>query len=231
MSNKFKHLYEFENFRLDAENPNLWCENKSIFLILIIFLTSFAYLNRRVNAVKPPENPQTAQTEAEQAYTRGKMILGKKNFENREEKAIDEFQNSVTSRSDFRTRLRRFERGLQRARQQSFRHRKFRLLRKSADGGGQISRIKSESGGRFFDSRLDKTPSRLRLDGRGKRSADGDKVESAKRGGASSSFAIADTARQTRRSVGGNPNRLRTRSGQRLHSRRTFPGARSPPRV
>lgn len=39
---------------------------------------------------------QSDGSEAAQAYTRGKMILGKKNVENREEKAIDEFQRAIS---------------------------------------------------------------------------------------------------------------------------------------
>lgn len=30
MSHNFKHFYEFEEFRLDAENPSLWRDNKLV---------------------------------------------------------------------------------------------------------------------------------------------------------------------------------------------------------
>jgi DNA-binding winged helix-turn-helix (wHTH) protein/Flp pilus assembly protein TadD len=69
----------------------------SIFLVSLLFLTSFAYWQRAGD--KPGKLPGTSSAqnaEAMQAYTRGKMILEKKMVENRVEKAIDEFQKAAT---------------------------------------------------------------------------------------------------------------------------------------
>ena len=65
-------------------------------VILVIFLTSFTYFRQNVKGAKPPENLPSTNSEAQAALTRGEMILQKRSVENREEKAIDEFQNAVT---------------------------------------------------------------------------------------------------------------------------------------
>ncbi len=68
----------------------------SVFLVSILFLTSFAFWWRAERSVKTPNKPPTQNAEAMQAYTRGKMILEKKMVENREEKAVDEFQKAIS---------------------------------------------------------------------------------------------------------------------------------------
>lgn len=68
----------------------------SVAIIFTAFLAGFVYLRHQVKADKQPENSQTANAEAKAAYTRGRMILARRSVENREEKAIDEFQNAVT---------------------------------------------------------------------------------------------------------------------------------------
>lgn len=85
----------FEITSAEKESPVRWILI-SVFLICVVFVTSFAYLRREIKPVSEPDNPQTANQEAKQAFTRGKMILARRNVENREEKAIDEFQNAVT---------------------------------------------------------------------------------------------------------------------------------------
>ena len=64
--------------------------------ILLSSLAGFAYLSRGEKSINP-SNIQSGQTsEAMQSYLRGKMILEKRSVENREEKAIDEFQKAVS---------------------------------------------------------------------------------------------------------------------------------------
>ncbi len=68
----------------------------SVFIVGILFLTSFAYFwpvekPAKASGAEPGQN-----SEAMQSYLRGKMILDKRSVENREEKAIDEFQRAVT---------------------------------------------------------------------------------------------------------------------------------------
>ena len=63
--------------------------------VLIFSLVGFAYFSRRESVAKLPSKPPSQTSEAMQSYLRGKMILDKRSVENREEKAIDEFQRSV----------------------------------------------------------------------------------------------------------------------------------------
>ena len=65
----------------------------SIFLVGVLFLTSFAYWWRTRPAPPVEDNPPS---EALRAYTRGKMILSNRTVAHREEKAIDEFQKAIT---------------------------------------------------------------------------------------------------------------------------------------
>jgi len=65
----------------------------SVLLVSILFVPSFAYLWR---GDKPATASQSENSEAMHAYTRGKMILAARNVENREEKAIEEFQKAIT---------------------------------------------------------------------------------------------------------------------------------------
>ena len=68
----------------------------SVFFVSILFLTSFALWFRTDKPAKPTKSASSENSEAMQAYTRGKMILAKKNSDSRTEKAIDEFQIAVT---------------------------------------------------------------------------------------------------------------------------------------
>ncbi len=68
----------------------------SVFLVSLLFLTSFALFWRGDKNPKSSKISQSENAEAMQAYTRGKMILEKRSAENREEKAIDEFQKAIT---------------------------------------------------------------------------------------------------------------------------------------
>ncbi len=64
-------------------------------VVLVLSLATFAYFSN-VDRSANLEVDQPAQTsEAMQSYLRGKMILDKRSVENREEKAIDEFQRAV----------------------------------------------------------------------------------------------------------------------------------------
>lgn len=65
-------------------------------VVLILTLASFAYLSKSEITEKAPVNPPPQTSEAMQSYLRGKMILDKRSVENREEKAIDEFQRAVS---------------------------------------------------------------------------------------------------------------------------------------
>lgn len=77
------------------KNPFRWIFS-SILLISLLFLTSFAIWWRSYETIEKTETTSTQNSDAMQAYRRGKMILEKKSVENREEKAIDEFQNAIT---------------------------------------------------------------------------------------------------------------------------------------
>lgn len=77
------------------EHPKRWIFI-SVVIIFASFLAGFVYFRQDVKADKQPKNSQAANVEAEAAFTRGKMILARRSVENREEKAIDEFQNAVT---------------------------------------------------------------------------------------------------------------------------------------
>lgn len=69
----------------------------SIFLVSLLFVTSFAFFWRGDRpAAKTSDVPPNENVEAMQAYQRGKMILEKRSVDKREEKAIDEFQKAVT---------------------------------------------------------------------------------------------------------------------------------------
>jgi tetratricopeptide (TPR) repeat protein len=64
------------------------------FVFSLAFLTSFIFWG--TNKIQSNQRQaQSADSEAMQAYTRGKMILQSKSVEGREEKAIDEFQKAV----------------------------------------------------------------------------------------------------------------------------------------
>lgn len=66
----------------------------SIVAVGVLGLTGFGYF---WNPAKPAKNLSPDQnTEAMQTYLRGKMILENRSVENREEKAIDEFERAVT---------------------------------------------------------------------------------------------------------------------------------------
>lgn len=67
-----------------------------VILVTVTFLTGFAVWWNGDKKTRTPGPPQTQNAEAKQAYTRGKMIIGKRNVEDREEKAIDEFQKAIT---------------------------------------------------------------------------------------------------------------------------------------
>lgn len=64
-----------------------------ILLVSILFVTSFAYFWR---AEIPSKASNGEVSDAMHAYTRGNMILAARNVEDREEKAIDEFQKAIT---------------------------------------------------------------------------------------------------------------------------------------
>lgn len=65
----------------------------SIFLLSLLFLTSLAFWWR---GDEKPRSLQNENAEAIQSYTRGKAILDDRDVQNREEKAIAEFQKAVT---------------------------------------------------------------------------------------------------------------------------------------
>ncbi len=64
--------------------------------VLVFSLVGFTYLSRGESAAKPSDYGPATTSEAMQSYLRGKMILDKRSVENREEKAIDEFQRAVS---------------------------------------------------------------------------------------------------------------------------------------
>jgi len=66
----------------------------SIFLASLIFLVSFVSL--RSDKTESHSDIQSNNPEATQAYSRGRMILATREVENREEKAILEFQRAIT---------------------------------------------------------------------------------------------------------------------------------------
>lgn len=63
--------------------------------VLVLSLAGFKYYSRVESATKASETQPAQTSEAMQSYLRGKMILDKRSVENREEKAIDEFQRAV----------------------------------------------------------------------------------------------------------------------------------------
>ena len=65
-------------------------------VVLVLSIATFAYLSRVANSAKASENAPPQTSEAMQSYLRGKMIIDKRSVENREEKAIDEFQRAVS---------------------------------------------------------------------------------------------------------------------------------------
>ncbi len=67
----------------------------SISVASLILLTSFAVFLRDEKSFGSPGNLQSNNPEATQAYNRGKMIMATREVENREEKAIVEFQRSI----------------------------------------------------------------------------------------------------------------------------------------
>jgi DNA-binding winged helix-turn-helix (wHTH) protein/Flp pilus assembly protein TadD len=68
----------------------------SIFLASLVFLTSFAAWLRDDKTANASGNSQSNNPEATQAYSRGRMIIATREVENREEKAILEFQRAIT---------------------------------------------------------------------------------------------------------------------------------------
>ncbi|HRH44964.1 MAG TPA: winged helix-turn-helix domain-containing protein, partial [Pyrinomonadaceae bacterium] len=66
----------------------------SIFILVLISLTTYAFWGRNDKTSSANQVPNS--NEAKQAYTRGKMILEDKDTPKRNEKAIDEFQKSIT---------------------------------------------------------------------------------------------------------------------------------------
>lgn len=64
-----------------------------IILISILFVSSFAYWLKSENSFSPKK---TDLNESTQAYLRGKTILEDRDVQNREEKAVAEFQKAVT---------------------------------------------------------------------------------------------------------------------------------------
>lgn len=78
-----------------AKSPTRWIF-ALVLLVGILCVTGLAYWSRSGKTVNLANTPENTTSEAMQAYTRGKMIMGKRNVENREEKAIDEFQKAVT---------------------------------------------------------------------------------------------------------------------------------------
>ncbi len=84
-----------EHYLVAQKSPKRWIL-VSIFLISLIFLTSFALWMGGDKTTNTSTGSQSNNPEAMQAYTRGKMILASKNVEKREEKAIDEFHRSIT---------------------------------------------------------------------------------------------------------------------------------------
>ena len=89
--------------QIDPDRPNQTIPQRSfrpIFAVVgiigLLFLTSFAYFWRVEKPAKATEVSSGQNSEAMQAYLRGKMLLDKRSVENREEKAIDEFQKAVT---------------------------------------------------------------------------------------------------------------------------------------
>lgn len=81
---------------LIIEKPRFRWIFAAVFIIGILFLTSFAYLWRVEKTAKASDVSPGQNSEAMQTYLRGKMILEKRSVENREEKAIDEFQQAVS---------------------------------------------------------------------------------------------------------------------------------------
>ncbi len=63
--------------------------------VLVLSLVGFAYFSTVENSARPREMQPAQTSEAMQSYLRGKMILDKRSVDNREEKAIDEFQRAV----------------------------------------------------------------------------------------------------------------------------------------
>lgn len=63
--------------------------------VLVLSLATYAYFSRFDNSANVSASQPAQTSEAMQSYLRGKMILDKRSVENREEKAIDEFQRAV----------------------------------------------------------------------------------------------------------------------------------------
>ena len=64
--------------------------------VMAFSLAGFAYLSRGESSARRSDDQGSQTSEAMQTYLRGKMLLDKRSVENREEKAIDEFQRAVT---------------------------------------------------------------------------------------------------------------------------------------
>ena len=67
----------------------------SILILAVISLTTYAFWGRNSKNLSSTNQPPNS-NEAQQAYTRGKMILEDKDTPKRNEKAIDEFQKAIT---------------------------------------------------------------------------------------------------------------------------------------
>lgn len=65
-------------------------------LLSLTFLASFAYWPGRDISAQPSGSTQSENVGAMQAYTRGRVIMEDRDTKNRYEKAIDEFQKSIT---------------------------------------------------------------------------------------------------------------------------------------
>jgi DNA-binding winged helix-turn-helix (wHTH) protein len=66
------------------------------FGVLVLAVLTYFFFARNSLGPEPVSAANSPKPEAMQAYTRGKMILGRRDSENRPEKAIDEFQKAVT---------------------------------------------------------------------------------------------------------------------------------------
>ncbi len=73
----------------------LWILGLSV-LIGLLFVASFAYFWSGKASTNTISTPETENADALHIYQRGKMILENRSVENREEKAIDEFQKAVS---------------------------------------------------------------------------------------------------------------------------------------
>ena len=67
-----------------------------VIALMVFSLAGFAFLSREERSARSTDVQEPPTSEAMKSYLRGKMILDKRSVENRDEKALDEFQRAVS---------------------------------------------------------------------------------------------------------------------------------------